>query len=366
MTRMSRRTFLAGTTLAPVAAARIAAAGAAAAASRTDTAGPRTGAGVGIHSYAIRPQNERKKKVDPSERLTDPLVFLRHCGRLGAGGVQVGLGVRDAAYVKALRASAEAWGMFIEGAAGLPFEEKDRDRFEAQLRTAREAGARVVRTVMMPGRRYEQFKALEKFRTFVDRGRQALERAEPVARRHKVVLALENHKDQRIEERLAVLEAIDSEHVGMCVDTANSIALLEDPMEVVRAYAPWARSVHLKDHRVRPCPDGFLAADVPLGRGFLDLRQMVAVLKEARPDLRFAIEMHTRDPLLVPCLMEDYWATMPDVPATVLARAMAWVNKHAAEEPLREVSRLPLEDQLALEEVNVRASLAWCRDPLGL
>jgi sugar phosphate isomerase/epimerase len=333
---------------------------------RGNTSPARTGAGVCIHSYAIRPRSERQKHVNPAARLTDPLVFLGHCARLGAGGVQIGLGVRDAAYVKALRAKAEAGGMFIQGIAGLPFEEKDADRFDAELRTAREAGARVVRTVMLPGRRYEQFKELDEFRRFVERGRRGLERAEPVARRHKIVLALENHKDQRIEERLAVLEALGSEHVGMCVDTANSIALLEDPMEVVRAYAPWVRSVHLKDHRVRRCDEGFLAADVPLGRGVLDLPQMVAVLKEARPGLRFTIEMHTRDPLLVPCLTRGYWATMPQVPASALAQAMAWVRANEAKEPLEEVSRLPLQEQIAVEEANVRASLAYCRDPLAL
>jgi sugar phosphate isomerase/epimerase len=325
-----------------------------------------TGAGVCIHSYAIRPKHERQKRTDPAVRLTDPLVFLRHCGRLGAGGIQIGLGVRDAAYVQTLRTEAESRGMFIQGTAGLPFEEKDADRFDAQLRTAREAGARVVRTVMLPGRRYERFQEREEFRRFVERGRRGLERAEPIARRHRIVLALENHKDQRIEERLAVLEALDSEHVGVCVDTANSIALLEDPMAVVRAYAPWAKAVHLKDHRVRRCDEGFLAADVPLGRGVLDLPQMVAVLKKARPGLRFTIEMHTRDPLLVPCLTEGYWATMPEVPASGLARHMAWVRANEAKKPLEEVSRLPLREQIAVEEANVRASLAYCRDPLAL
>jgi len=333
---------------------------------RGDTSPACAGAGVCMYSYRIRPQDERRKKINPSERLRDPRVFLRHCHAIGAGGVQTDLGVRDTAYVKPLREEAESRGMFIEGIVGLPFEAKDVQRFEAQLRTAREAGALVVRTVMLPGRRYERFKALEEFRRFVERGRRTLERAEPIARRHRIVLALENHKDQRIDERLAVLEALDSEHVGMCVDTANSIAMLEDPMKVVRAYAPWARSVHLKDQRVRRCDEGFLAADVPLGHGVLDLPQMVAALKQSRPDLRFTIEMHTRDPLLVPCLTQGYWAAMPDVPASVLARHMAWVRANEAKEPLQEVSQLPVEKQLALEEANVRASLAYCREPLGL
>jgi len=336
------------------------------ASARGDTPPVRTGTGVCMYSYRIRPQDERRRKVDPSKRLREPLVFLRHCHELGAGGVQTDLGIRDADDARALRTKAEAWGMFIEGVAHLSFEAKDRERFDGALRTARDAGACVVRTVMMPGRRYERFKELEEFRQFVARGRRALERAEPIARRHKIVLAVENHKDQRIDERLAVLEALDSEYVGICVDTANSIALLEDPMEVVQAYAPWARSVHLKDQRVRRCDEGFRAADVPLGHGVLDLPQMVAVLKQARPDLRFTVEMHTRDPLLVPCLTPGYWATMPEVPAAVLARHMAWVRANEAKEPLDEVSRLPLADQLAREEANVRASLAYCRDPLGL
>ena len=47
------------------------------------------------------------------------------------------------------------------------------------------------------------------------------------------------------------MKRLSSEWIGMCVDTGNSFALCEDPMEVVRAYAPFAFSVHVRDQAVQ-------------------------------------------------------------------------------------------------------------------
>jgi sugar phosphate isomerase/epimerase len=256
--------------------------------------------------------------------------------------------------------------MFIEGIAGLPRDQKSVERFEAEVRTAKEAGAQAIRVVIIPGRRYERFDSADEFRKFAAAGRKSLELAEPVAARHKMPLAVENHKDQRIPERLALLKHISSEWVGACVDTGNSIALLEDPIEVVEAYAPWAHCVHLKDQGVREYEDGFLLADVPLGEGFLDLPKMVAILRKAKPDVCFSFEGITRDPLKVPCLTEKYWATFADVPGRDLARTLRMVRAAAPEEPLPRVSHLTLDGQVRQEEDNVKRSLAYAREHLGL
>jgi len=72
---------------------------------------------------------------------------------------------------------------------------EDLGRFEAEIRMAAEVGALAVRTVIMPGRRYEQFKSLAEFKEFETRGRQMLERAAPIVTKHRVRLAVENHKD---------------------------------------------------------------------------------------------------------------------------------------------------------------------------
>jgi sugar phosphate isomerase/epimerase len=137
--------------------------------------------------------------------------------------------------------------------------------------------------VILPGRRYDRFKSLNEYRQFAERGRQALKRAAPIVERHSVRLAVENHKDQRLEERLSLLRELKCPFIGACVDTGNSFALLEDPVSVVEALAPYAFSVHLKDQAVQEYDEGFLLADVALGDGFLDLQKMVDVLRSALP-----------------------------------------------------------------------------------
>ncbi len=64
-----------------------------------------------------------------------------------------------------------------------------------------------------------------------------LEQAAPLAEKHRIPLAVENHKDHRDAQRIALFEHISSEFVGACVDTGNSFALLEDPLETVRRFA---------------------------------------------------------------------------------------------------------------------------------
>ena len=323
----------------------------------------RTGLGIAIYCLGLRRRQLQQR--NPAHDLFEPLAFLEHCHQLGAGGIQASLGVRDAGYVKQLRQRAEQLAMYVEGNVSPPRDAADVDRFAAELRTAAAAGATIVRTVIMPGRRYEQFATAEQFRRAAEHGRKSLELAEPVAARHRVRLAVENHKDQRVPERLELFRRLNSQWIGACVDTGNSFTLLEDPLAVVEAYLPWACTVHLKDQAVRAYDDGFLFADVPLGQGFLDLRRMVEMLRKAHPEIRFVLETITRDPLRVPCLTERYWATLALVPGGDLARTLRTVRTHAAQ-ALPTVAGLPLEKQAELEEHIVKEGLRYARRELGV
>jgi len=323
----------------------------------------RTTTGVVVYCFGLRREAERRR--DPSADLFEPLRFLEHCRRLGAGGVQIPLGARDAEYAGQLRRRAEEAGMFVEGIVDPPRDQADLDRFDAQMRTAALAGATVVRTVILPGRRYEFFESAEQFRKYDLQARKSVELAASVAQRHRVRMAIENHKDHRVAERIRLLEHIGSEWVGACVDVGNDLALLEDPIESVRAYAPWAMSVHLKDQAVAPYEDGFLLGDVPLGRGVLDLKTMVSLLQKAKPQIRFVLEIITRDPLRVPCLTERYWATLAEVPGRDLARTLRLVRRHAAGS-LPQLSAQSAQERVAWEHRNVIESLTFARDALGL
>jgi sugar phosphate isomerase/epimerase len=260
--------------------------------------------GLVIHSYAERTAADHA--LPAADRFSEPGHFLRHGESLRVGGVQVAIGVLGDRDADALKSRAQALSMFLEGIVSLPRNLAELDRFDAEIRTAKRAGAQVVRTVMLRGRRYETYNTLAEFRRVADEASHSLTQAASVVARYGVRLAVENHKDWRSNELIGVLKRLDNDHVGVCLDTGNSIALLEDPMEVVDALAPRTFTTHLKDMGLEEYRDGFLLAEVPLGTGVLDLPRVVRTLRAATPDLHFNIEMITRDPLRVPCLTRRY------------------------------------------------------------
>jgi sugar phosphate isomerase/epimerase len=310
--------------------------------------------GLLIYSYGRRAAAEKDKG------FSDPVKFIEFAKSRGANAVQVSLGARSEADAALVRKASEKHGVAVEGIVSPPKEPKaDRDRFAAELAAARNAGAGVVRTVLLGGRRYEVFTKEQEFADFAKRAEEALRVAEPIAAAQKVVLAVENHKDFRTDEQVALLKKFGSDWLGVCLDTGNNLALLEDPLGVVEALAPFTRTVHLKDIGVEEFAGGFRMSEVPLGQGCFDLKAMVAAVQKANPRARFQLEMITRDPLVIPCLEEKYWATLGRVPGRDLARTLGLVRKHARKEPLPRITGLKPADQLAAEDRHVRESFEF-------
>ena len=311
--------------------------------------------GVVVHSYAARWNPKAESRQYPG--FAHAVDLIEHCGRIGAGGVQVGVKDWTADFARKVRDRREKLGLYLEGSIALPGGDEAVPAFEAEVKNAREAGATVLRTVCGNGRRYESFKSAAEFEAFQGQSRAALRRAEPVLRRHKVKLAVENHKDWRAPELAAVLKELGSEWIGVTLDFGNSIALLEDPMEVVRTLVPYVLSTHVKDMAVEEYPDGFRLSEVPLGKGILDLPQIVALCRKHNPNVAFSLEMITRDPLEIPCLKPEYWATFGDVAGAALARTLRLVRERKYAPGLPRVSHLSPDERLAAEEANVRTCL---------
>jgi len=152
---------------------------------------------------------------------------------------------------------------------------------------------------------------------------------------------------------------LDSRHVGVCVDFGNSIALLEDPMQVVEALAPFAFTTHVKDMAVEEYDRGFLLSEVPLGEGFLELSKMIETLRRHQPAIRFNLEMITRDPLQIACLDAKYWASSEGLSGKYLAKTLSVVRGHKPGQPLPRTRGLSKDQQLALEEKNVKKCLDY-------
>jgi sugar phosphate isomerase/epimerase len=320
--------------------------------------------GLVIHSFPVHVAADRARKAETP--FDDPIRFLDHCRALGLHSVQVGIGTRPDEYADRLRGRAEAAGIHLEGIVALPRDQADLDRLEAELRTARRAGATILRTVCLSGRRYETFDSADAFRKFGERSLHSLKLAAGVVEQHGAFLAVENHKDWRADELLGLLARVGCDRLGVCLDTGNSISLLEDPMEVVEALAPRAFTTHFKDMAMEEYRDGFLLAEVPLGTGVLDLPRVVRVLRKARPEIRFNLEMITRDPLAVPCLTDHYWETFAALPGRNLARALSLVRTHVPRSPLPRISRLGPDERIKAEDENIQKCLIFARERLGI
>ncbi len=319
--------------------------------------------GVAEASYLMRwYRNMDSEKYPPFKLAMD---MIEHCASLGFGGVQVNVRDWDKAYAANVKKKVETDGLFLEGQLSLPKDPADTARFENQIKIAKEAGIDIFRTVCLSGRRYENFDTMEAFQEFRKNSFVRLKLAEPIIRKHKVKLAVENHKDFRIAGMLEVLKTMESEWIGVTLDTGNNISLLEDPMEVVKALAPYTFSVHLKDMAVEEYEDGFLLSEVNLGDGFLDIEAMIREIRAQQPEVRFNLEMITRDPLKIPCLTEKYWATFDKISATELAVFLKSIRKQKSKDPLAIITDKPIDKQLNLEVTNNRTSLDYAKEHLG-
>jgi sugar phosphate isomerase/epimerase len=320
--------------------------------------------GIVVHSYGSRWNSKITSASYPA--FTNAIDLLEHCHAIGGGGIQVGVRDWTGDFVKKIRERREKLGLYLEGSIMSPRDSGDVARFEQEINAAREAGVTIERTVCTTGRRYEVYHSQGEFVEAQRKALASLQLAEPVLRKHKVKLAVENHKDWRATELAELMKTVSSEWIGVTLDFGNSIALMEDPMEVVQTLAPYALTTHVKDMGVDEYEDGFLLSEVPLGEGILDLGKIIEICRQHNSTITFNLEMITRDPLQVPCLTDAYWSTFEGQGGQTLARILRLVKKNKFEPKLPYVSQLTDEHRLAVEEQNILTSLSYSQSKLRL
>lgn len=320
--------------------------------------------GIVVHSYATRWNSKIESSRYPG--FMDALSLMRHCHAIGAGGVQVGINNWTADFARQVRGEKEKLGMYVEGSVAMPFKASEVAMFDKNIAAARAAGVDIVRTVCTSGRRYEIYHSAADFETARSKAITCMQLGEPVLKKHKVKLGVENHKGWRAVELAELIKKMNSEWIGVTLDFGNSIALMEDPMEVVTTLAPLAVSTHVKDMGVQEYEDGLLLSEVPLGTGILDLNAIVSICRKHNPDITFNLEMITRDPLVVPCLTDDYWSTFSAVGGLDLARTLRMARAHKPKDGLPHVSGLSNEQRLGKEEQNILESLAYSANKMEL
>ncbi len=297
-----------------------------------------------------------------------PFDFITHCHNLGLGVVETRLPGTDADAIKTLRQKVEGYNMRLILDVGYPRDEAGVAAFDAGVKAASECGA-VSLHAAMTGRRYEDMNTFEQFRQNFERCQKSIELAEPVLRKHRMRLGIENHKGWRSAEQAAWLKRVSSEWVGVHFDFGNNVSLCEVPAETLRNLLPYIFACHLKDMAVEWYEEGFLLSEVPLGEGFLDIKGMAATLRQKNPHIPLDLELITRDPLKIPVFTDKYWITFDDtyspLPGRDFAKIVAIVNTNKPGRPLPRTTGVSPEALLEIEDEGISKSIEYARQFLA-
>jgi len=320
--------------------------------------------GIAYTSFPIRSRQASQGSEGPAIPAEK---YIDLCKSFGSDGCQMAfsqLVSTDEDYLKRLRRALEDKGMFMELSLGGKIL-ADAEEFARVASVAQQLGVTRAR-VAINGRRYEEFSDLKKWKEFANHWQQVLLQAEPMLKQHKLTIGIENHKEWLVDELAEMLKKTGSPYLGACVDFGNNLALLEDSLQVAEKLAPYAVTTHLKDMAVAPSEEGFLLSEVPLGQGITPLAKIMEVLRRSRPDIRFCLEMITRDPLKVPYLDEKYWASYEKRDTAKLEKFKTSVLSKAWTKPLPKISGMSSQRMLAVEDDNIRRCVAYAKRTLGL
>jgi len=300
----------------------------------------------------------------PPEPLELP-DYLERASELGLDGVaSADMGHFDSTgpgYLGELKSKADELGLYLEiGTGGT-----DPEHLDEAARASELFGQPVVRTFVSAGSTWGG-----DFRAQLPSIARELTQAAGLAARHGVTLAVENHQDLTSEELEALVMAVGPERLGVCLDTGNSLGVLEHPLDAARRLAPYTRTVHLKDYCVAPFGDGYVLVGCPLGKGSVPLEEIVALLREHSP----AGELHL-----------NIESALEFVPVSSM-RGERWTERHAGKAgailsaglrafSIEELSSEKwfcrpdtgpsIDELLAAEEVIVRGSVARARELAG-
>lgn len=304
-----------------------------------------------------------------AKEKNQPFDIIEHCHQIGLRGAESILRSPTPEAIKSIRQKVDGYGMVVVLNIPLPKSESDVDQFDSGVAACKEAGA-IALHAAMTDRRYEEFTSLEQFEAKFAQCQRTIELAEPVLRRHRMRLAIENHKGWRANEQAAWMKRVSSEWVGVCLDMGNNISLCEMPDETFDALTPYAIFSHMKDMGVEFYQDGYLLSEVPFGEGVIDLKARVAQLRRKDPNMLFCIEMITRDPLRVPVFTDKYWATFSDpkteIPGRDVAMVLGMVRNNPPKVPLPEPDALPMDQRLKAEDTYNEACIKYAHQNLDM
>jgi sugar phosphate isomerase/epimerase len=108
-------------------------------------------------------------------------------------------------------------------------------------------------------------------------------KALPLVEELGLQVAIENHTDTFADEVLWIIKQLNHPQVGACIDTVNSLQVIEGPEEAVETLLPYAFCCHFSDDLIVVDPMGVHDVGVPSGQGSIDMPKILRRIREASP-----------------------------------------------------------------------------------
>jgi len=174
------------------------------------------------------------------------------------------------------------------------------------------------------------------------------------AERYKIMLAIENGRHTSAADLAALIQAAQSEWIGVCFDMGNALTVPESPIDAAEQLAPYCKSVHMKDLQVYRIAEGAMLVNVPVGDGCMEIVDVLRTLKEKQPDITVFLQT-AAERTTVPALRDTFLLEYP----RITARALAGLLRRGALAYPEEELRFPHEKKASEREI-----LKWEEDRL--
>lgn len=104
----------------------------------------------------------------------------------------------------------------------------------------------------------------------------------PYLNQANVLLAIENHDRFPALTLKHIIDATDTDHIAICLDTANSLGAGEGLKEVIAVLAPYIFNLHIKDFTVKRLHHkmGFTINGCEAGAGILNIPSIVEEIRK--------------------------------------------------------------------------------------
>ncbi|SKA85518.1 Sugar phosphate isomerase/epimerase [Paucidesulfovibrio gracilis DSM 16080] len=256
---------------------------------------------LGLHSYTLHLWGLGQNwgiQADPRPKEMNLFQLMDNAVEWGLDGLHItgcDLESKDDARLAEVRKEAEKRGLYLEYNFSLDeeFDSRLTDTIAEGVRIASGLGsdlAKISLDIRRPRPLYGSCfhpQVMRQLCNVYDEVMEVLPKLEETG----VRLALENHTETFADEVLWLINRVNHPLVGACVDTVNSMGVLENPEYATEVLAPYAFSNHFCDHKLDRDQFGIRFHGVALGDGDIDCFKTLNTIIENSPTDRITFEI---------------------------------------------------------------------------